>query len=441
MKINNNELFLIIILIIKSKNDSDTNNISTIFSTNPTHYSTNEIHSYINISSISTSIISTFNNNKNIFQSIPMNSTFINVNQKILGKNSNFTNIIIETTVPKIKSTFPTNNNTLTSQLNKNNFIDPAVYIQSNYNSLFFLQVQAMDYLLKIYLFNEKNKYPNSLKTKIYVDIPSENQIIIRERLFVIANYSRNKNNIIEYTSTLPDYLNTPNFSVTIEKIDIIEDKNDNQNIYDIYFGVNEDNLNTLKAENLIDNGFFNFSNIFNMTNYSYYIYDVQNISQGCSFSINLSENSTIYNRKKTIEINFTQYNKASTINAICTFSSEYTNQISCSTENNITNSNYTFNPFVYPFEDEIFIFRQKKDQVFHLFCYQKNESDYKTSKLIIIATVLAAAISIGFLVILVVACFKHRDNLSPVSNKSVIVSSNTINKEAIVDSSMALNK
>ena len=77
MKINNNELFLIIILIIKSKNDSDTNNISTIFSTNPTHYSTNEIHSYTNISLISTSIISTFNNNKNIFQSIPMNSTFL----------------------------------------------------------------------------------------------------------------------------------------------------------------------------------------------------------------------------------------------------------------------------------------------------------------------------------------------------------------------------
>ena len=48
--------------------------------------------------------------------------------------------------------------------------------------------------------------------------------------------------------------------------------------------------------------------------------------------------------------------------------------------------------------------------------------------------------ISIGFLVILVIACFKHRDNMSPVSNQSVVISSNTINKD-VVDSTMTLNK
>ena len=83
MKINYIELFLIIILIIKSKNDLAPNNTSTIFSINSILYSTNEIHSYANISLISTNIISTFNNDKNIVQFksniSSMNSTFINV--------------------------------------------------------------------------------------------------------------------------------------------------------------------------------------------------------------------------------------------------------------------------------------------------------------------------------------------------------------------------
>ena len=48
--------------------------------------------------------------------------------------------------------------------------------------------------------------------------------------------------------------------------------------------------------------------------------------------------------------------------------------------------------------------------------------------------------ISIAFIVILVIACFKHRDNMSPVSNQSVVISSNTINKD-VVDSTMTLNK
>lgn len=48
MKINYIELFLIIILIIKSKNDLAPNNTSTIFSTNPILYSTNKIRSFAN---------------------------------------------------------------------------------------------------------------------------------------------------------------------------------------------------------------------------------------------------------------------------------------------------------------------------------------------------------------------------------------------------------
>ena len=444
MKKNNIELFLIIILIIKSKNDSAPNNISTIFSINPINYSTNEIDSYTNISLTTTNIISTINNNKTIFQSnssiSSMNTTFINVNHKILGQTLIFTNTIIETTIPKIKQTFPIFNKMPDSLAFTNTFKEPNVYISENINSLFLLQVHAIDYFLNIYLFYEE-KYPNSLKTSIYVDTPSENEIIIRERLFVIANYTRNKNHIIEYTSALTDdYQNTQNFSVTIKNIYVVEDENDNKNNYDIYLGVDENNLNTKKAENLINNGSFNFSNIFNMTNYNYSIYDVYDITKGCDFFINLSENRTIYNEKKTIEINFTEYNNGSTINAYCNLSSEYTDQIPCSTKQNITKGNYTFKPFVYPFEDEIFIFKQKKGQVFHLFCLQKNEI-YKTSKLVVITTILSISISIGFLIILVVACFKHRDNLSPVSNKSEVVISNNISKEVIVDSTMSLNK
>lgn len=303
MKKNNIELFLIIILIIKSKNDSAPNNISTIFSINPINYSTNEIYSYTNISLTTTNIISTINNNKTIFQSkssiSSMNTTFINVNHKILGQTLIFTNTIIETTIPKIKQTFPIFNKMPDSLAFTNTFKEPNVYISENINSLFLLQVHAIDYFLNIYLFYEE-KYPNSLKTSIYVDTPSENEIIIRERLFVIANYTRNKNHIIEYTSALTDdYQNTQNFSVTIKNIYVVEDENDNKNNYDIYLGVDENNLNTKKAENLINNGSFNFSNIFNMTNYNYSIYDVYDITKGCDFFINLSENRTIYNEKK----------------------------------------------------------------------------------------------------------------------------------------------
>ena len=292
MKKNNIELFLIIILIIKSKNDSDSNNTSTIFSINSKQYSTDEIYSETNKSLIPSDIISDFNNNKNIFQSKSNISSMNTTNEK---NNS------------KVNSTFPIIDNTSISLVEKNNFTEPTVEISENINSLFFLQLQVMDYILNLYLFYEK-KYPNSLKAKIYTDTPSGDQLIIRERLFVIANYSRNKNNIIEYTSNLTDYQNTQNYSVTIEKFEIIEDENDSNNRYDIYFGVDENNLNSLKAENLINNGSFNFSNIFNKTNYNYSIYDVKNISKGCNFFINLSENRTLYYTKKTIELNFTDY-------------------------------------------------------------------------------------------------------------------------------------
>ena len=442
MKINYIELFLIIILIIKSKNDSAPNNTSTIFSTNPILYSTNDIHSYANKSLISTNIISAFNNDKNIVQCksniSSMNTTFINVKNIILGQTSNFASNVIETTIPKINSIYPNNKNTPSSLEDINTFQNPKVNMSLNNNSLFFLQVQAMDNFIKLYLFYDKS-YPNSLKSKIYVDTPSGDQIIIREKILTIANYSRIIRNFIEYKTTLPDYQSTQNLSITIEKMEIIEDENDIKNRYDIFFGVDEDNLNTIKAENLINDGSLNISDIFNKTNYNYYIYDVENISEGCNFFINLSENRTIYNRSKKIELNFTSDYNGTIIKAICTFSPGYKDLIPC-TINNQANGNYIFKPFVFPFEDEIFIFRQKKEQVFHLFCKKNDDTYNKTTKLIVIATVLSIMISIGFLVILVVACFKHRDNMSPVSNQSVVISSNTINKE-VVDSTMTLNK
>ena len=424
MKINNIDLFLIIILILKSKNDSDSNNTSTIFSTNSNQYSTNEINSETNISLNPSDIISTFNNNKNIIQS-KSNISSMNTTNK--------------TTKSKKNSTFPIYNNTSSSLIEINNIIEPTVNKSINNNNLFFLQLQVMDYILNIYLFYEQ-KYPNSLKAKIYIDTPSGDQLIIRERLFVIANYSRNNNNIIEYTSNLTDYLNTDNFSVTIEKIDIIEDENE----YDIYFGVDENNLNSIKAENFINNGSFNFSDVFNKTNYNYFIYDVKNISKGCKFYINLTDNRTIYDGKKNIELNFTEYYNGSVINAKCILSSKYRNQIDCNFQNNEIdeiNGNYTIKPYVYPFEDEIFIFRQKKEQVFRLFCNKTKAISHASTKIIAITTVASIIIGLAFLVLLVVACFKHRDNLSPVSNKSVLASTNPIIKEGIVDSSMALNK
>ena len=252
MKINYIELFLIIILIIKSKNDSAPNYTSTIFSTNPILYSTNKIHSFANKSLISTNIISTFNNVKNIVQFksniSSMNTTFINVKNIILGQTSNFASNVIETTIPKINSIYPNNKNTPSSLEDINTFQNPKVNMSLNNNSLFFLQVQAMDNFIKLYLFYDKS-YPNSLKSKIYVDTPSGDQIIIREKILAIANYSRIIKNFIEYKTTLPDYQNTQNLSITIEKMEIIEDENDIKNRYDIFFGVDEDNLNTINLK------------------------------------------------------------------------------------------------------------------------------------------------------------------------------------------------
>lgn len=205
------------------------------------------------------------------------------------------------------------------------------------------------------------------MKSKIYVDTPSGDQIIIREKILTIANYSRIIRNFIEYKTTLPDYQNTQNLSITIEKMEIIEDENDIKNRYDIYFGVDEDNLNTIKAENLINDGSLNISDIFNKTNYNYYMFDVENISEGCNFFINLSENRTLYNRSKKIELNFTSNYNGSIIKAICTFSPRYKNQIPCII-NNQTNGNYIFKPFVFLSKTKYLYLNKKKNKYFIYF-------------------------------------------------------------------------
>jgi len=440
MKINNFELLLIIILIIKSKNDSNTNNISNIFSINPMYHSTNEDYSSTNISLTSSNIISTLNNDKNIFQfksPIPsMNSTLINKNNITLGQIPNLANNIIEKTIPKISSTFSINNNTPNSLIVTNTYLQTTAYIHINNNSLIFLRAYVMDYFLKIYFFYEK-EYPNSLKIKIYIDINSRKLEIIREKQFVVVNYTRNKNHIIEYSSNLTDYQNTKNFNVTIEKIDIVEEENDNKNIYNIYFGVDENNLNLTKVENLTNKDLFNFSHIFNKENYNYHIYDVQNISEGCNFFINTSENKTIYNGNKNLTLMLTNYYNDRIINSNCMFSSEYIDQIPCILSNQ-TNSNYIFKSYVYPFEDEIFIFKQKNDRVFHLLCNKTNKINGMT-KIIIVIIVLSIIIVIGFIFVLIVVCHKHKDSLSQVSNKS-ITNPSSASKGPAADSSMNLD-
>ena len=439
MKINNIESLLIIILIIKSKNDdSDSYNISDIISTNPMYHSTNEYYSSTSISLISSNIISTLNNNKNNFQSEspipPINSTFINKNNIILGQIPNLANNIIEKTNPKIDSTFPINNITPSSLVVTNTYLQTRAYIPINNNSLIFLQAYVMEYFLKIYFFYDK-EYPNSLKLKIYIDTNSRNLQIIRERLFVIANYTRNKNHIIEYSSTLTDYQNDKNLNVTIEKIDIVEDENDRKNIYDIYSGIDENNLNDIEVENLINKDLFNFSLIFNKENYNYHIYDVQNISEGCNFFINTSENRTIYNGNKNITLIFTNY-YGTIINTNCMFSSEYIDQIPCILPNQ-TNSNYFFKSYVYPFEDEIFIFKQKNDKVFHLLCNKTNKIKGMT-KIMIVIMVFSIIIIIGFIFVLIVACRKHKDTLPQISNRNITIPSSA-SKGPGGDSTMSL--
>ena len=440
MKLYNISLFLIIILNIKSENDSYSINISTILSTNPIYYSTNEIYSSTKISFTSSNIISSLNNNSNTFQftSTPqINSTFINNNNINLGQTPIITNSNIETTNPKINSSFPINNKTFSSFIVTNTIIESTMYKTNNNYNLFFLQVQVVDYLLKIYMLYEA-KFPNTLKIKIYIDTSFRNLQIIREKLSVIGNYTRNKNNIVEYIANLTDYINIQNLNVTIEKIEIVEEENDINNRYDIYFLVDDGNLNTIKTKNLINNGSFDFSNVFDRTYYNHYLYDIQNISEGCNFYINLYKNETYYNGKKTIFLNFYDYfNDSAIIKANCILSSEYTDKIPC-TLNNQTNGNYIIKSSVYPFDDEIFIFKKEKDQVFHLSCSPKNNKSNST-KIIIIIIFLSIIIVICFIVLLIIVCCKHKNHLSSVLNKSTS-SQNSGNKETGVNSSMDLN-
>ena len=157
-----------------------------------------------------------------------MNSTLINKNNITLGQTPNLENNIIEKS-----STFSINNNTPSSLIVTNTYLQTTAYITFNNNSLIFLRAYVIDYFLKIYFFYDK-AYPKSLKLKIYIDTNSRKLQIIREKQFVIVNYTRNKNHLIEYSNNLTDYQNTKNFNVTKEKIDIVEDENDNKNIYNI---------------------------------------------------------------------------------------------------------------------------------------------------------------------------------------------------------------
>ena len=179
-------------------------------------------------------------------------------------------------------------------------------------------------------------------------------------------NKDNDINRIKDYTTNLDNNAITNANIIEIEKTAVLD--NNIINFNDIIYPVNMYNIDTEKVQELISNGYINFTEKYLDKNYTTNIYKFQNISQGCEFSIITDKN--INNNKKSIDITtqFIEYSTSDIIDINCTLIPS-NNIIKCKSNQELNNY-YTPKDFIYYDEDELFIiFNENKEEAYNLLC------------------------------------------------------------------------
>ena len=235
--------------------------------------------------------------------------------------------IYSKTNIPTILTTVPTSNGNSTAIQN-----EKIIYV---------LQIQIINKRLKIFIISN---FPIS-KDELFT--------------FVINLYSTNsgrilqQNNIKEMNFTPSEDYNgngdsilvlTSNEEVSEDSKAVLTALKTSNNIK-VKFNENENNLDTEKVKEEINNGGIDYSNL--SSNYKIYHYTIVSSTEGCEFNLIAEESIQDSNNKNINLIFIGAYNNKNNITATCILSSSNGKNIPCTIDKQVNNG-YTLNPYLY---------------------------------------------------------------------------------------------
>ena len=250
-----------------------------------------------------------------------------------------------------------------------NEYIDKTEsnIINKHSYSIFIFQAILKDNQIHLFIISEPNsqgiKY---LLLKVIIEKKGRLRNLNQQEVILKAVKNNKSFNRLEDFATNLENLNiTDDTIIQIENITI--EQNDNDDIYNINYPSNRDNLNTKKVQNLISNGGINFFDIYSEANYKINLYKIQERSTGCEFDLITNNKIT---SDKNIKLSFTEVQKSSNIIDIdCSLSSNNNNIIKCKTNQKLNNL-YFINDYIYYDNEELFIlFNDDKTVNYNLLC------------------------------------------------------------------------
>ena len=160
---------------------------------------------------------------------------------------------------------------------------------------------------------------------------------------------------------TFKEYLISEGEKARIVITNILLNKYNNKNKYNIKLGDNSDYLDTAKMEELIQNNqAVDLGLIKNVS-----IYHLESISQGCTIQLITNETIKISNRE--INIEFEEINSHKNRSIICSLDKN-NNNIECNLDENI-NSNYTLKNYLELKNNELFSIISNEDTIIPMNC------------------------------------------------------------------------
>ena len=250
-----------------------------------------------------------------------------------------------------------------------NEYIDKTEsnIINKHSYSIFIFQAILKDKQIHLFIISEPNsqgiKY---LLLKVIIEKYGRLRNLNQQEVILKAvKNTKSFNRLEDYSTNLENLNITDDTIIQIENITI--EQNDNDNIYNINYPSNRDNLNTKKVQNLISNGGINFFDIYSEANYKINLYKIQESSTGCEFDLITNNKIT---SDKNIKLSFTEVQKSSNIIDIdCSLTSNNNNIIKCKSNQKLNNL-YFINDYIYYDNNELFIlFNDDKTINYNLLC------------------------------------------------------------------------
>ena len=278
--------------------------------------------------------------------------------------------------------------------------------------TIILIQVKLKDYQLYLYLLIDSyipEDFSLIIKINIYIQKSLRNlqQEEKKEMELKISLLNCTDSNSFGglYTfvpeGTFKEYLISEGEKARIVVTNILLNKYNNKNKYNIKLGDNSDYLDTAKMEELIQNNqAIDLGLIRNVS-----IYHLESISQGCI--IQLITNETIKISDKEINLKFEEINSHKSRSIICSLDKN-NNNIECNLDENI-NSNCTLRNYLEFKNNELFSIISNEDTIFPMNCSieiikipsENNTTKSSSSKLLKSSRILIILVPIFLIVIM----------------------------------------